>query len=448
MNHQQNHHDPRPFHRLHRVGRAAAALGLALLAPGCAHPRITAVNLNDPKEPHGIPYYLPKPYLIVSKNIRYIPAPTVGLTTTVPIPAGFDQTGATNGGGGGKASPTNQTTQTQGGGGGAGHTNAVTTAAGTNSTPANPPGASAGGSDGAGGGSSSGTAYGSQVLGPASIAVVPPASIADGLIPQEFYTYQIVFLPDLTQKYGLRIKGGAGEFRATENLVNGWMHTGPGPIYMRDSFTAQSVTASGEAVANVGGTLGQVALSAFGIPTLPGAAQAGAAAKSAGAVVTGAQTNKAALTAAAPAVSEIRNYAQIYVFEPVVIDHPDGSRAVEWRQMGGLPSFSRDWIELERAAAATTAPSAADGGNSQAQSYILDQLTGGTNAARKWQVTAVTVTSDAADKTMLVTVTVKAASVAAADRGVFEQAAKAAADSWLNSQGSDWTSQVKFNYAQ
>jgi len=41
------------------------------------------------------------------------------------------------------------------------------------------------------------------------------------LVPQEFYTYNFVFLPDLTQKYGLRIKGGVGEMRATENLVNG-----------------------------------------------------------------------------------------------------------------------------------------------------------------------------------------------------------------------------------
>ncbi len=35
-----------------------------------------------------------------------------------------------------------------------------------------------------------------------------------GVELDSFFTYQIVFVPDLTQKYGLRITGGAGEIRA------------------------------------------------------------------------------------------------------------------------------------------------------------------------------------------------------------------------------------------
>ena len=67
----------------------------------------------------------------------------------------------------------------------------------------------------------------------------------DGLKPEAFFTYHIVFVPDMTQKYGLKIKGGAGEIRAAMNLVNGWQFTGLGPYYMKDSSTAQNTLAAG-----------------------------------------------------------------------------------------------------------------------------------------------------------------------------------------------------------
>ena len=74
---------------------------------------------------------------------------------------------------------------------------------------------------------------------------VVPVPTTDLLAPETFYTYQIVFVPDLSQKYGLRIKGGVGEIRAAMNLVNGWMFTGLGPYYMKDSSTAQNILANG-----------------------------------------------------------------------------------------------------------------------------------------------------------------------------------------------------------
>jgi hypothetical protein len=89
----------------------------------------------------------------------------------------------------------------------------------------------------------------------------------DGLIPREFFTYQFVYLPDYSHRYGLKVAGGAGELRATLNMVNGWMFTGPGPIYFRDSSTSENVNASGNTVAQVTGTLAKVALSAAGLPT-------------------------------------------------------------------------------------------------------------------------------------------------------------------------------------
>jgi hypothetical protein len=336
-----------------------------LILTGCKHPRITAVNLNNPKEPKGIPYYLPKPYLIITKNIRYIPTPTVGLTATVPIPSTFDASAALSGGNASSGSKTNSTSKGASSngantGGKQAKTNAVETAGApsSNGSNANSKGAASSGGADASPGASAGTAYGTQVFGPASIAVVPPASVSDGLVPQEFYTYQIVYMPDLTQKYGLRIKGGAGEFRATENLVNGWMHTGPGPVYMRDSFTSQNVTATGQAVADVSQALGQVALSALGIPSIPGG---------------GANPNKAVQTAGEKGPSKIPDYAQIFVFEPV-LSEDNGKKTVKWHQVDGLPiGFSRDWIELERAVAAGQDGAPAPG-NKDVEGFIQQNL--------------------------------------------------------------------------
>ena len=55
---------------------------MVLMAIGCKHPSITAVSLSNPDEPDGIPFYLPKPLLIVSKNFRNIESMNVGLTST------------------------------------------------------------------------------------------------------------------------------------------------------------------------------------------------------------------------------------------------------------------------------------------------------------------------------------------------------------------------------
>ena len=78
-------------------------MGLVVGLSGCQHPSVTAISLNphycdhkfaflyDPcKEPEGIPFYLPKPLLIVSKNFRNIEETKVGLTDSAPIPNFFD----------------------------------------------------------------------------------------------------------------------------------------------------------------------------------------------------------------------------------------------------------------------------------------------------------------------------------------------------------------------
>jgi hypothetical protein len=162
-----------------------------LFMAGCkCSPSITAVSLTNPCEPEGIPFYLPKPLLIVAKNFRNIQERTDGLTDPAPIPNSFDNQAAdadvkaniTNASGGASAADSapkgkNGTTNSQG----------------------------------------------------ATTERILPGEVAnDGLQPNTFYTYHLVFVPDLTQKYGLRIKGGSGEFRAAMNLVNGWMFTGAG----------------------------------------------------------------------------------------------------------------------------------------------------------------------------------------------------------------------------
>ncbi len=55
---------------------------------GCHHPQITAVPLStwNRCEPEGIPFYLPKPLLIVAKNVRSVETAKTGLTAPAPSP--------------------------------------------------------------------------------------------------------------------------------------------------------------------------------------------------------------------------------------------------------------------------------------------------------------------------------------------------------------------------
>src|SRR3954447_16891842 len=86
----------------------ASWMGICLGLAGCHHPSVTAVSLNpEPCGPEcgsfwgvmhhclktkeeGIPFYLPKPLLIVAKNFRNVEEAKVGLTDGVPIPGYFD----------------------------------------------------------------------------------------------------------------------------------------------------------------------------------------------------------------------------------------------------------------------------------------------------------------------------------------------------------------------
>jgi hypothetical protein len=79
--------------------RKTLVLGLfALSVCSCRHPfSVTAVSESEicqgkgHAHPEGIPYYLPKPLLVISKNFTYLEEAQVGLTEPAPIPNQFDK---------------------------------------------------------------------------------------------------------------------------------------------------------------------------------------------------------------------------------------------------------------------------------------------------------------------------------------------------------------------
>ncbi|HEX6986080.1 MAG TPA: hypothetical protein VF170_11935 [Planctomycetaceae bacterium] len=277
---------------------------LVLLAGtwGCCHPEVTAVPLSPQNrdEPDGIPFYLPKPLLIISKNFRNIEEPKVGLTGPAPIPSTFDDQA--------KYGDINARTNVLPG--------------------ANP-------------GDASGAETAGELLHSAGAPVTPGVAPSDGLAPETFYTYQIVFVPDLTQKYGLKVKGGAGEIRAAMNLVNGWQFTGLGPYYMKDSSTAQNWMAAGVAANLAGSGVADVVDSLAALET---------------GGVTGAGTS-AVLPAGDPRVQRLArslsaldctvqpitlpNFAEIHVYEPSLT--PD--QQMVWTEIACL-QFDRQALGL------------------------------------------------------------------------------------------------------
>lgn len=295
--------------------RAILPLAFLLAVAGCQHPQITAVSLTCPDEREGIPFYLPKPLLIISKNFRNIETPTVGLTDTAPIPDAYDDQAKYA------------------------DVNARTNFAGLN-TPAEAGGENQTGTPGEAKGTATKSA---PILHTANGAPINPNNApSDGLSPNTFYTYQIIFVPDMSQKYGLKVKGGVGEIRAAMNLVNGWQFTGLGPYYMKDSSTAQNILSSGiatrlggQAVADV---LNSAANLAKAVPpggtTQAGTRQVQEMARALAALPTGCEPMK------------IPAFAEIHVFEPSLL--PDGR--MEWSEIANL-AFNRDYLGAEAAKA-------------------------------------------------------------------------------------------------
>ena len=286
-----------------------------LLHCGCAkkqiRPMITAVGLSPGNqcESPGIPYYLPKPLLVVAKNFRHIDESKVGLTGAVPIPGAFD----------------NQAAYAD--------VKANVTVPGTTATPTT-------------GGDTTFNVAGQASIPESSIVaetMTPSARVGDDIAPDSFFTYQVMFVPDLTQKYGLQISGGAGEFRAAMNMVNGWMYTGMGPFYMKDSSSAQNAMATGIGALYAGrgasDVLNEVGELTTAIGELPGPNESTDFQQLSD--LAAAMREVSAAAEAAPLVPDkMLNYAEIYIYEPVLT--PDGS-STEWR-MVAEHHFVRDYF--------------------------------------------------------------------------------------------------------
>ncbi|WP_442506577.1 hypothetical protein SH528x_005428 [Novipirellula sp. SH528] len=215
--------------------RAFSSLVLTVLClsmTGCGYmqykhrkPHITARPASPANrcESPGIPFYLPKPLLVVSKNFYHVEDAKIGLTGSAPIPTSFD----------------NQ----------ANYAKLDLTGNFSRSGSSSMQGGGAAAADNLNGEQFDGVAH-NPTLHSDQIPSGPHSSelVNDGLGPHMFFTYEIVFVPDLTQKYTIEINGGPGEIRAAMNLVNGWQFTGLGPYYMKDSSTAQNIMAQGAAM--------------------------------------------------------------------------------------------------------------------------------------------------------------------------------------------------------
>lgn len=312
---------------------ALAFCGLAGALAGCQHPSVSAVSLNahhcdhhfaflyDPcKEPEGIPFYLPKPLLIISKNFRNIEEAKVGLTDTAPIPNFFDDQA--------KYADLNARTNFAGLDG-KGATGTPATTSGDQKFPDK---------DATNLASKSGQHIFSGNGAPVTPGTVPP----DGLKPEAFFTYQIVFVPDITQKYGLRVKGGAGEIRAAMNLVNGWQFTGLGPYYMKDSSTAQNTLAGGITANLAASGVADVVTAVAGLRGGAGGTsklQSGPAPNSKPKEMDYEQVQALvdAMKSLKPCFVSIPGYAEISVYEPYI--SPEGT--MEWKQIAEK-TFARD----------------------------------------------------------------------------------------------------------
>ena len=193
------------------------------------HPSITSVPARptDDCPASGMAFYLPKPLLVVSKNFHHINEHPYGMTVPAPIPGEFDD----------QSNYARLHNRSQ-----VGHSMKTDEIIKDTGVP------DIRGTEGADPKQGTATKLNQQLTVGTSPLSPGLGSPNDGLAPTTFFTYEVIFVPDLTQKYVLDVSGGAGEMRAALNFINGWQFTGLGPFYMKDSSTAQNLMAKGLAI--------------------------------------------------------------------------------------------------------------------------------------------------------------------------------------------------------
>jgi hypothetical protein len=264
----------------------------------------------------------------VAKNFRQIEESKVGLTDSAPIPNYFDDQAKYA------------------------DVNARTSWTPVRATPSGQAPAATSGETKFPGGSSSDLASKSppRVFSDKGAPLSPGNAPLDGLTPETFYTYQIMFIPDMTQKYGLKIKGGVGEIRAAMNLVNGWMFTGLGPYYMKDSSSAQNTLAAGIAANLAASGASDVLTSLAGLNTGRGGRQTELQATQVQEVIERVEN----LGPRTPPM-RLEGYAEIHVYEP----HVTSEGQMEWREITNL-NFFRDYLGTSRDRLTRIPPSKGD----------------------------------------------------------------------------------------
>lgn len=155
---------------------------IGLLVGGCVTAP-TSIPLHDTgsfwmNRTEGIPYYLPRPYLVISKNFSL--SQMTATKETVPSSGGSNKT--------------------------------------------------------------------TQVANTVKTTVTPMESTN-----VDTFAWQIIYLPDLNQKYGLRFKRGTGTQENSFTLVDGWKLTGVNT--KSDAKTAETIAAVGTTVKDIGSVL-------------------------------------------------------------------------------------------------------------------------------------------------------------------------------------------------
>lgn len=232
-------------------------LGLLLTATVGCGPKLTAIPISpraraEMGADHGIPYYVPRPFLLVTRNIEVTDESLVnaGIVTdaegnTVVGPLRNDRP-AISGRSAGSAGKTTTGTGTGAASGG------ESPAAGA---VASVPGAVV---------SSTGGAGVSALPGREEDGAEGPASAVAQLIPT--YRFRVVYLPDLSRQYALQQRGSAfGSTTVKYELEGGWMFKGT--EISAESRLPEVIEATTSGAASIlGASLEQVFASLFPIP--------------------------------------------------------------------------------------------------------------------------------------------------------------------------------------
>jgi hypothetical protein len=204
-----------------KFGRKLAVALVAVVVGGCTPARLTVVPVSERARlemgsTNGVPYYVPRPYLLVTRD--------VDITDDLLAKAGISADGPARGLAGSTSVPRAATT-----------------------------------------GTTSGTGNG---------ATKPPASGVSGLEDTEAprvkavpsYHFKVIYLPDLARQYAIQQRGGTfNNYQVKYELENGWMFKGT--ELSSETKIAETIEASSSGIGTIlGSSIEQIMSALFPIP--------------------------------------------------------------------------------------------------------------------------------------------------------------------------------------